>query len=468
MATRVFTAADQTAFAELSGDRNPLHVDPVQARRFLFGDVAVHGLHTLLWALDRLCAADAGFTSLRKIRAFFDAPVSLGSLLRLDCEYAESGTIKGRVTTGGKTALRLTIEPAAEAVAPWRGRDRPPRVDCADPPADKLAGMSGTEPLSLPRTWGDLFPNLAPRFSPAQVAVLLAATRIVGMICPGLHSIFSGLTLSFERGNGSDDGLSYAVRRFDARVSLLEIDVQGGGARGALQAFRRPSPVRQPSFSDLAGHVAPDEFAGQRAMVVGGSRGLGELAAKLLALGGASVTVTFAQGAADAARIVAEGQAAGFGLAVRAFDVLARDHDPIDPPPTHLYYFATPRIPVGEAGAFDADRFAKLLDYYVGGLARTARWLAKEAAGRPCVIWTPSTSFLNGDQNQFPEYAAAKACAEALCVRLGAALPNIEFVAERLPPLPSDQTQSLVSLPVEDACQVILPALRALRRRASD
>jgi len=52
MPQRVFTSDDQLAFAKLSGDYNPLHLDPVLARRLLFGRQVVHGLHALLWSLN--------------------------------------------------------------------------------------------------------------------------------------------------------------------------------------------------------------------------------------------------------------------------------------------------------------------------------------------------------------------------------------------------------------------------------
>ncbi len=37
MTQRIFTSDDQLAFAKLSGDYNPLHMDPIYARRLLFG-----------------------------------------------------------------------------------------------------------------------------------------------------------------------------------------------------------------------------------------------------------------------------------------------------------------------------------------------------------------------------------------------------------------------------------------------
>jgi len=42
--TRVFTHEDVRAYASLSGDNNPLHVDPEYARQTSFGRPTVHGL----------------------------------------------------------------------------------------------------------------------------------------------------------------------------------------------------------------------------------------------------------------------------------------------------------------------------------------------------------------------------------------------------------------------------------------
>src|SRR5690348_7504559 len=55
--TRSFDATDQHAFAQASGDSNPMHVDEVAARRTIAGGPVVHGVHGVLWAIDALAAA---------------------------------------------------------------------------------------------------------------------------------------------------------------------------------------------------------------------------------------------------------------------------------------------------------------------------------------------------------------------------------------------------------------------------
>ncbi len=55
-------------------------------------------------------------------------------------------------------------------------------------------------------------------------------------------------------------------------------------------------------MNEVGPHVSANEFTGAAALVVGGSRGLGELTAKLLAAGGGRVTITYAYGEGDALR----------------------------------------------------------------------------------------------------------------------------------------------------------------------
>jgi hypothetical protein len=201
-----------------------------------------------------------------------------------------------------------------------------------------------------------------------QIAELLATTRLVGVECPGRHSVYSQVTLHYkvQARDGAPAVLSYSVTGFDSRFNLLMMNIAAPGMTGTVRAFVRPSPREQVDYAMARRLVQPGEFAAQRALVVGGSRGLGEVTAKLLAAGGADVRITYFRGAEDARRVVGEIVAGGGAANSLSLDVLALESEssgetPEQCRPTHLYYFATPFIAPGERGTFSADRFSRLL-----------------------------------------------------------------------------------------------------------
>src|SRR5205085_10777080 len=92
----------------------------------------------------------------------------------------------------------------------------------------------------------------------------------------------------------------------DERFSLLRISARGSGMAATIQSFVRTPPVTQQSVAEIAQSVDRNEFAGVNALIVGGSRGLGEFSAKAIAAGGGKVTITYASGRADAERVERE------------------------------------------------------------------------------------------------------------------------------------------------------------------
>ena len=57
LASRCFSLEDQIAFAKLSSDWNPMHLDQAFARRTQVGAPVVHGIHNLVWAADAVLRA---------------------------------------------------------------------------------------------------------------------------------------------------------------------------------------------------------------------------------------------------------------------------------------------------------------------------------------------------------------------------------------------------------------------------
>lgn len=445
--TRRFTAADQHAFALLSGDWNPMHMDAAAARRTVFGERVVHGIHTLLWALS--VAAPRG--ALAQLEVKFQKAVRLDS--ELQC------TMKGT-----PEAFTLVVSVDGAAAVKIKGRMGSYARSCAARPApahDREAavvefgaadGMKGTAPLGCDQ---DLLGKLLPDLSLPiwQTEVLLATTRVVGMQCPGLHSMYAALTMKFDEPVESAV-LTYAVRAEDTPYSSVEIEFDGAGAHGKARALFRPPPQAQATYADAAEAVTAHEFQDWRALVVGGSRGLGEVAAKLIAAGGGNVCLTYALGADDARRICDELRAADREAHAVRLDVTKTEMPPLPWEPTHLLYFATPQIPADRGENFSMSDFNRLCAFYVEGFHRVVTALPSLTA-----ILYPSTIYLDEHKPQLAAYCAAKAAGETLCRHLAGAR---RIHMPRLPRLATDQTSGITSNSAPAALPVILQELRTL------
>ena len=67
IAARTFDRAGQERFAAFSGDRNPMHMDGLAARRTQAGTCVVHGMHLLLWSLDHLARKSVALDSVARV-----------------------------------------------------------------------------------------------------------------------------------------------------------------------------------------------------------------------------------------------------------------------------------------------------------------------------------------------------------------------------------------------------------------
>lgn len=454
-ASRTFTPSEVEAFAAASGDWNPAHVDALLARRLIAGGPIVHGVHALLWALD----ASGPGPGLARVRCSFRQPVRVGETAR-----ATSDGSRLAVASGGRDALEATVEWSAAAPGP-RPAHAPARAEPVLRSAEGLAAADGTLEIAS----GDLaalFPALAARVPAGQLAALVAVSRLVGMECPGRFSLLHALDLRFD-GRPVGAALAWRVERFDPRFSSVRIAVAADGLDGTVEAFLAPPPAAQPATSALRGAIEAGSFTGARALVVGGSRGLGEAAAKLLATGGADVRVTYRDGEEDARRVCEDIRSAGFRAEAVRLDVL----DPDAPAalgglrPTHLLYFATPRIALAESARFSAELLRLYVACYVEGFVRLVD--AAAADGAPLAVFYPSTAALETIQPKALEYASAKAAGEAACRHLERLYPAVRMVVSRLPRVRTDATATVMPVEAAEAADVMTDVLRRLRAAAS-
>jgi hypothetical protein len=470
---KIYSSADQRVFAEMSRDWNPVHTDPIAARRLFSGRQVVHGVHTLLSALDRW--VNQSGASPTAVECVFRSPISVGDTVDFTQHDAESGRSSIVASVGDFACTEIVVwiaRSAAETVAEEIDAATAIRhVEVLEAPLDEVPGSQvgcafGIDIPCASRLAAQ-FPRAAAAFGRRHVSAIAALSCFVGMVCPGLHSVFSSVRFALD-GTDDDGRLLFVVRHYDARYKRFVVAFDGI-ISGQLTAFLRPSPQAQPSMQEIRTCVATDEFKHARVLVLGGSRGLGETVAKLLSAGNADVSITYATGIEDAKRVAGEINAEGLGhCAILSFDLTTCSYADLDIDVSALdsvYYFPTPRISRKKTDLFNRHLFSEFVDFYLEKFAELCQWLENSAQNRNrrMRVYLPSTVFVDERPCGMTEYAMAKAAAEILAADLNAHLKNVTIVSSRLPRMPTDQTSTIVPIRTASAIEALLPVVREMQ-----
>lgn len=469
---RVFDAADQLAFARLSGDFNPMHMDAAAARRTPAGAPVVHGVQSMLWALERI-AALRPLAGLGRIDADFARFLYVGDPAELTILRDTGAELRAELRSGSTRISVYTLKftplaaPAAVMPGPAAIHYDATRLDPLPLDWDEVAATSGTIAFaSTPDAIAATYPALAAAIGMERIGALLALTRLVGMVSPGLHSTFHRInaTLTEPGESVAADLLGFAVAQAEPRYQLVTFEAAARGLSAKVKASRRTPPTAQPGSAELRGRIAPASCAGRRALVIGGSRGIGEVTAKLLALGGAEVLISYVTGATDAQAVADDIRAAGGRAETVRLDMLGDLDTQLAALPADLgsvYYFATGRIAPRAANSFDAALFAGFCRIYVEAFARLCERLVRGRSERLAVFY-PSTVYVEEAPAGLGEYAMAKAAGEVCAADLTRTHALLDIHCARLPRMATDQTAGMIAQDMDSPVDCMVPIIGTL------
>lgn len=470
------TQSESNYFAKASGDFNPLHVNPVLARRYQFGTTVIHGVCGFFKALDLALASYRTCHTIVSVRVQFVKPVLHDQTVDVYQSDAKGSTTKLELYVNGKRTQIIDVE-FAEAIdlAAISLSKNSVASNPEYPKPDELV-FSDAESLkqSFELVWepeliDSLFKHVKRVLPDNQTAVLLGLTNIVGMQCPGINSVFAGFNVCFDgKVESCDSVMTFNVSKADPRFSLITIDIEHNTASGQIEALFRPEPVRQPAFKEIKTIVPHNVFAQQNALIIGGSRGAGEVTAKLIAAGGGYATITYARGQSDAQSVAQDIQSGGGKCDIYPYNVLQPEADITscykDESITHIYYFASPLIEKSDDLVWDRAIFEKLIAFYLAGLTDLLRFYLAipEYRKQGLTVYIPSTIFIEQPQQGFSEYIAAKSAVEAFANQFVNRYKSWKFVIPRLPRMLTDQTSGVANDPPLKSAETILNTLLAM------
>lgn len=299
-----------------------------------------------------------------------------------------------------------------------------------------------------------LFPSFVSHYGKALACELAAISYLVGMQCPGLHSMF--VSLAFEVMQQKNIPV-FRVIKTDQRFNLVNILVNGNALLANIESFFRPQPSQNLHISKYSSIVKNDQFKNIRALVVGGSRGLGEATAKLIAAGGGHAIITYHVGEEEASKIANEiidwgGSCEIQQLTMNGDSTKFHNYSNIN----QLYYFASPKILSGQS-----KKIMKLYRMiYLDSFRKICTQLVEQKI--ECSIFYPSTIFINTTPVGLESYIKIKSEGEKLCEKLNK--NNIlNIISARLPRMNTDQNQTMIISNFVDNSQILLPYIEQMQ-----
>jgi len=475
LASKKFDDDDQVFFARLSGDFNPMHMDALAARRTQAGAVVVHGIHAVLWSLDRVVQLGLVEGGISGLKVQFAKFIPVGGTVHLKLVRRDEKSIGAELASDGLTTTLLSLTLGTPKKAEGGAPPPPdaPRTGATEQPAvlaslEETAGLSGRMDITGPAQRVETrFPHAVAAMGPGRIAAIALLSRLVGMICPGLHSIFAGFAIDLIETPRHQDDLWFSVSGTDERFRMVRMMVSGAGISGSVQAFLRWPPVEQASLSDISKLVAPTEFAGSTALIIGGSRGLGALTAKVIAAGGGKVVVTYATGRKEAMQVAEEIQTHNPRGVCDVIPYDARQHAAgqlrtLSADVSHLYYFATTPIARQKQGLFVPTLLDEFIQIYVKGFYDCCRFLGGRGSGALAAFY-PSSVFVENNPLPMAEYAMAKMAGQILCDNMNRSAGRVHAIVGRLPRLKTDQTAAVPPVESAEPLEVMLPIIRKVQ-----
>jgi len=431
--SETFSLIDQDFFSYLSNDYNPIHLDVEYSKKSPYNKPVIYGILIVLKVLESLTYSTR--TKLKYINVEFIKYMNVDDVINI--EYNDDSVIvyKNTNTICAKIVYSLIDDDSNLKLEDYNNNINIPLDN--DKPCENYIYKLNINSDYLKTH----FKNIYKSFNLLQIYQIINLSTFVGMITPGLKSLFNSFKMKWDENNYEDMyTLDFKLNYFDNTYKTCFYNFNGKNISGSLQSIYRPENIKQIKLKDIS--IVNDQFKNEKVLVIGGSRGIGEVISKIFYAGGAKVMITYNNSHNEALSICEESDN---NIKVIKYNVLhdfKEINELIDNIEfTKVFYMATPSMK--ETEDFDIDKFDLYYNYYCKGFNLLLKNINKKSLD---YVFYPSSEYLN-IENNFKEYTMAKKLGEDIIKSLinNKNNKNIKFDCVRLPRLLTDLTNSIIN-----------------------
>lgn len=456
---RTFNLEDQKEFAKLSGDFNPIHISSVDARLTIAGECVCHGINIFLWGIESLTRLNLNKYSKFKIKFINFIPINKQIEYVFDKKNNSISILFNNSISAKISLLDTKIKEEKEEKIGLNIEYDFLTENYKKVPEIKNQSEIKSSSFLKPSYFGNskfaekLFPYLSNHYGIGRLCEMASLSEVVGMRVPGMYSIFSSTTIEI-----TNNKVDTFIKILDSSIKFKRVLVsyKYSSIEGQIEAFFRPKPFQAKSCESLKKLFRnySQDYKNKNVLIIGGSRGLGACVAKLIAIRGGSITISYNKGVKEAKLLKKEIQNIGCKCSILEFDVFSKSYEiNLNSEFDQLFYFASPKIKINKRTEIDENLSKTYKFFYIDAF----RKLLKEAnLCKTKKIFYPSTIYINQKPKGFKEYIEAKFYGEKLCEYENSINKNISILYPRLPKFLTDQTASIISPKTADIYRTMM------------
>lgn len=443
-----FTPNLQNKFANSSLDKNLIHMDMIESRLHFSGQVIVHGMHVLIWALDEFVNKFLNLVvdyEIFDIKCKFLKPIFLNELL--DLKITNNENIFYLIVSKNDTRLttiRIKLKSGSIKKNEYSNLCYFDLLKIKEPLESNKNFFTRTGYVDISsidlKFLKKYYKHFSNFFSENTIRSLQGLSSVIGMIYPGKRSLITEINLQeYKKQKNNGDYLYFKLNKQSEALGYKQILIESNSLAANVDTLDRPNPVNFNNISLYSGLVKKNSYKDHKVLIIGGSRGIGAMMAKLLAYGNAQVIITYKHCEKEARSIAKHKNINAF-----LFDVKTKKINPdiinifknID----SVFYFASTKIFFRRTKKYHLNYKKEFDDIFVNSFKMCLYEILRLNNNLKYCLY-PSTSEINNKNSINIEYINSKILAEKVCAQMKRSYPNINIYAPRLEKIITHQTQ---------------------------